>query len=410
MAMVDGWLMKRILLILAASCMAAAGLNAQERLGSSAASPGYRAGWTFTPTFGFAETYDDNISLFGRNTAESQNDDYIATYFPSADLHYTGKHTRFGTSYSGSFLNYQTFTSLNRWDQRAKIDLRREETARLSWFAHGAAAMLPSTDVIELGGIPFRHTGAKTADGRGGFEYTFSAHDSISSSVNYQRVEFDRSPEVRAVLRGGNVVESMNAWRHKFDSRVAIGADYSYRRANVLGDLESFNIHTAEGAIDYDLSPSWSFSGGAGAVYLEGTATTAARSGPAWRMTLERHRGATTFHVGYLRSFIPSFGFGGTIQNDEVGLGFHTPLFGSRHFYTDNSVVYRDNKPLTDVLEQLPLRSLRTYSIVGWEPQGWVRFEAFYARVQQDSLRAGGQLYRNRVGFQIVTSKPMRVQ
>jgi len=392
-----------------AFCVSAPGF-AQERIGTSGPEPTRRAGWTFTPTFGFAESYDDNISLFGRNSAEGQNNDYIATYFPSADLHYAGKHTRFGVGYTGSFLNYQTFTSLNRWDQRGKIDLRREETARLSWFAHGAAAMMPSTDVIELGGIPFRHTGAKTADGRGGVEYSFSAHDSFSSSMNFQHVEFDRPPEVRAILRGGDVLESMNTWRHKVDSRFAIGTDYSYRRAHVLGDVETFNIHTAEGAIDYDLSPSWSFSGGAGAVYLESTAVTAARSGPAWRMTLERHRAGTTFHVGYLRSYIPSFGFGGTIQNDEVGVGFHAPLFGSRHFYTDNSVVYRDNKPLTDVVEQLPLRSLRTYSIVGWEPQGWVRFEAFYARVQQDSLRAGGQLFRNRVGFQIVTSKPMRVQ
>jgi hypothetical protein len=39
-----------------------------------------------------------------------------------------------------------------------------------------------------------------------------------------------------------------------------------------------------------------------------------------------------------------------------------------------------------------------------------VRIEGFYTRVQQTSLHVGGQLYRNRVGFQIVTSKPMRVQ
>jgi hypothetical protein len=39
-----------------------------------------------------------------------------------------------------------------------------------------------------------------------------------------------------------------------------------------------------------------------------------------------------------------------------------------------------------------------------------VRIEAFYARVQQTSRQVGGELFRNRVGFQIVTSKPMRVQ
>jgi len=39
-----------------------------------------------------------------------------------------------------------------------------------------------------------------------------------------------------------------------------------------------------------------------------------------------------------------------------------------------------------------------------------VRIEAFYARVQQSTLRPGGDVDRNRVGIQIVTSKPMRMQ
>jgi hypothetical protein len=47
---------------------------------------------------------------------------------------------------------------------------------------------------------------------------------------------------------------------------------------------------------------------------------------------------------------------------------------------------------------------------VGWAAQRWVRLEAFYARAQQSTLRPGGQVDRNRIGFQIVTSKPMRVQ
>ena len=46
---------------------------------------------------------------------------------------------------------------------------------------------------------------------------------------------------------------------------------------------------------------------------------------------------------------------------------------------------------------------------LGFAPQPWVRMEVFYTRVDQTSLRAGGRLYRNRVGFQIVTSKPVRV-
>lgn len=386
------------------------GLRAQEKLASSAPEPTYRAGWTLTPMIGFAETYDDNISLFGHGTAEDQNDDYISTVSPGAELHYGGKHTGVDMGYTGSFLNYNTFSVLDRWDQRAKFELRRQETARLKWGGHASFAMLPTTDLIELGGIPYRNTGSTTGDARGGFDYALSARDKLSQSVNYQSVSFDRPEEVRDFLRGGRVLESITGWRHAISGRMALGADYTYRRATVVDDPEPFNIQTTEAAIDYNLSPVWTFSGAAGFVHLQATTLTPAQIGPAGRLRLERQRNRTRFHVGYLRSYIPSFGYGGTVSNQELGLGYRTPLFGSRHFYLDTSLVYRDDEPLTQLPSQLPLRSLRTNSAFGWEPQPWVRLEAFYSRVQQTSLRAGGELSRNRIGFQIVTSKPVRMQ
>lgn len=400
----------QIALALSTALTLATPAGAQERLGTTEPSVNYGAGWTFTPIFGVAETYDDNISLFGRGTAEGQNDDYVATYFPGADLHRSGKHSSLDVGYTGSFLQYQTFSVLNRWDQRGRLQLRRQETARLKWFAHGNAASMPSTDAIDLGGIPFRHTGATTLDGRVGADYALNARDGITTSLNYQRVNFDRPEEVSLFLRGGRALEAVTGWRHKMDARLSLGADYSFRRASVTGDLESFNLHSIETAADYQLGPAWSFSGAAGVVYLQSTPTTLARTGPAWRIGLERRRELTSFHLRYLRSYIPSFAFGGTIQNQEIGVGYRTPLFGNRRLYLDNSLVFRDDTPLTEGFEQLPLRSLRTYTTLGWEPEPWVRIEGFYARTQQTSLRAGGQVYRNRIGIQIVTSKPMRVQ
>jgi hypothetical protein len=386
------------------------GLGAQERLGSGAPEPTYRAGWTFTPSLGFAETYDDNVSLFGLGSADEQNNDYVSTIFPAGGLHYAGRHTKMSAGYGGTFLNYQTFTVLNRWDQRASFDLRRQETARLKWFGSAYATAVPTTDLIEFGGLPFRHTGARTADGRGGLEYSYNTRNSILSSASYQTIDFDRSEDVAGALRGGRVFESLSGWRHRFDTRLALGADYSFRQSTVVGDPSAFDVHTAQATVDYELSPDWSFSGGGGVVFLQATPETAAKTGPAWRARLDRLHGRSLLHFGYLRSYIPSFGFGGTVQNQEVGVGYRTPLFGSRHFYLDNSLVFRDDQPLTDLREQLPLHSLRTYSTFGWEPQPWVRLEAFYTLVQQTSLRAGGRMERNRIGFQIVTSKPMRMQ
>jgi hypothetical protein len=411
--------MKRISLIVAVGlALLSHPMSAQEQLGSGAPTQSYRPGWTFTPTIGVGETYDTNVSLFSQG--HTGNEDYVATVNPGADLHYVGQYTLVDMGYSGAFLDYHTFAGLNRWDQRARFELRQRQTARLTWFGHATAALLPSTDLIDLGGIPYRKTGAKTADGRGGIEYALGAHDSLVSSVNYQMVSFDRPETAADILRGGHIFESMTAWRHKVNSRAAIGADYSFRRAMVTGDQEPFDFHTSEAALDYDISSLWSFKGGAGIVYLQQTSLTEARVGPAFRVTLERSRAGHTFHVGYLRTFIPSFGFGGTVKSQDVGAGFRMPLFHARRLYLDSSAVFRDNQPLTTagvisdpltgVVEQLPLRSLRMHTILGWEPQPWVRLEMFYSLVQQTSLRAGGYLDRNRVGFQIVTSKPMRMQ
>jgi hypothetical protein len=410
--------MKPIVLFVLGGVLLSQPISAQERLGSGAPDQQYRAGWTFTPTIGVAETYDTNVSLFSQGHPD--NEDYIASFQPAADLHYVGKHSFVDIDYSGSFLDYNRFTALNRWDQRAKIEYRQQQSANLSWFAHATGALLPSTDFVELGGIPYRKTGATTIDGRGGVEYAFTAHSSLSSSVNYQRIEFDRPEVDNEILRGGRVLESMNAWRQKVNARIALGADYSLRRATVSGDREPFDFHTSEAAIDYELSPVWSLKGGAGVVYLQKTLLTDARLGPAWRITLDRSRAGTTFHVGYLRTFIPSFGFGGTVKSQDLGAGFRTPLFHQRHLYVDASAVFRDNQPLTGngvivdpvtgVVVQLPLRSLRTHTVLGWEPQRWVRVEVFYSLAQQTSLRAGGYLDRHRVGFQVVTSKPVRMQ
>ena len=398
----------RITLVL--SALLSTGLTAQEQFGAGAPQPNYGVGWTLTPTVGFSETYDDNVSLFGRNVAEQQNDDYISTIYPGAELHYSGKHTAMDAGYSGSFLNYRTFSLLNRWNQRAKFEMKRQETARLKWGGRASMAMMPTTDLIELGGIPYRNTGAKNTDIRGGIDQALNAKNSLSYGANYQIIEFDRSDQDRAFLRGGRLFEAQSGWRHKISGRMAMGAGYSYRRAMVVDDPTPFDVHTTEAAVDYELSPQWAFSGGAGIVHLQATSLTDAKTGPAVRLRVERQRAGRTFHVGYLRSYLPSFGFGGAIQSQEFGIGYRTPLFHSRRFYLDNSAVFRDSDPLTKTIGQLPLRSLRAHSVFGWQPQPWLQVEGFYSRVQQNSRTFASQLYRNRIGFQIVTSKPLRMQ
>src|SRR5918996_5169429 len=146
-------------LVITLTFLSTASAAAQEPVGASAPSTTSAPGWTLTPAFGYGATFDDNVSLFGVRTAEELNDDFISTYRPSLSVDYHGKHLRGGAEYTGTLLSYRTFTALNRWDQRGKVSLSRQETARLKWFARGSVAARPSTDLIDFGGIPYSHTG-----------------------------------------------------------------------------------------------------------------------------------------------------------------------------------------------------------------------------------------------------------
>ena len=47
---------------------------------------------------------------------------------------------------------------------------------------------------------------------------------------------------------------------------------------------------------------------------------------------------------------------------------------------------------------------------IGYTVQPWVRLEGFYDGSRQTIDRPGGELNRNRFGFQVITSKPMRIR
>jgi hypothetical protein len=367
-------------------------------------------GWTLTPGVGFMGTYDDNITLFARGSAEDQNDDLITGYAPQVDLTYRGRKTQLGVEYAGSFLNYQTFSVFNRWQQRARVEARRDLTQRLQLAGHASMLKTPSTDAVDLGGIPFSHTGAEVVEWLAETSYRISARDSVSSSIQQQNVRFERPEELRQYLRGGRALGLSGAYRRRLGPRMAAGADYGFRRAAVRDDVDTSSLHTVQAAFDFELSPAWTIRAGAGFVFLAATSAYASQRAPAFNGSATRIGQMSTLQVGYGRSFMPSFGYGGTVRSQELGASYRTLLPGSRRVYTNQSVMFRDTNPLLDTPGQLRLRSLRTNSAVGWTPQPWVALEVFYSRTFQTSLLPGGRLDRNRIGFQIVTSKPVRIQ
>jgi hypothetical protein len=390
---------------------AAATAQAQEPVLSAPRTDyGGRPGWTFIPSFGVEETYDDNISMFGVRTAEDVNNDFLTRYAPSADVHYSGKHTSFDSGYSGSFLAYRTYAQLNQWDQRGHVSIKRQESTRFEWLASAMAATVPTTDLINLAGIPYRRVGSSIADANASFSFRLDARNTLTGSTILQRIVFDE-PQVpgTALLQGGRAFNAFGGWRNHVSERLGLGVDYGLRRSVAIDNTVPFIIHSFQGAADYAASPTWDISASGGVVFLRQNELTPGSTGPAWRLAADHHRPNLTLSAWYLQTYLPSFGLGGTVRSHEVGTGLHAPLFNNRHLYADESLHFRDDTPLTFVFNQLPLTSLRIRSVIGWAPNPWVRVEGFYMRVQQTSERVGGQMYRNIVGVQIVTSRPMRI-
>jgi hypothetical protein len=290
------------------------------------------------------------------------------------------------------------------------VNFKRQESARLFWMAQGYADSMPTTEAVMFGGLPYRRTGVKTLDSRSTVEYRLTGRDGLSGSAGYQIVSFDRPETVPGFLQGGHAFDANATYMHEIDARLSVGANYGIRRASVVNDTVPFILHTVEGAVNYALTPSWSMSALGGIVFLRANSEADAQTGPAVRVALSHHRQSLATRFWYQRAYTPSFAFGGTVASQEAGFGLHTPLFHSRRWYTDQSAYFRDDQPLTDIKQQLPLRSFRTNSIIGWQPGPWVRLEGFYSRTQQSSLRVGGQIYRNRIGVQVITSKPVRIQ
>ena len=98
-------------------------------------------------------------------------------------------------------------------------------------------------------------------------------------------------------------------------------------------------------------------------------------------------------------------GFGGTYQNEEIAAAARLPL--SQHVCTNGSVSWRRNEPLA---QGSLLRSVWIEGIIGYRLEPWLRLEGFYSASRQTIDQPGTERDHNRVGFQIVTIKPLRVR
>jgi uncharacterized protein (PEP-CTERM system associated) len=362
------------------------------------------AGWSFTPSFAYSGAWDDNVLV--RGTGDTSPHDFLNVVNPRGTADYNGRRGQMSASYDGAFLLYRDLGSLDSYDQHAWFFGRRMLSRHVALFVRNTAASVPTTELSQFIGIPFVRTGSRLDSLKGGMEIVFTKRTSLAAGYDFEWVDFDQSQPGAERLRGGHSHGGSANLRHTFSERLALVADVAMQHAIVATINEVFDVQNASAGVEFKLSELTRVFATAGVSHLVQTETATSRTGPAVRIGLSRHFRTADVDLGYSRSFVPSYGFGGTMQNEETNVRVRVPL--ARRVYTAGGLSWRRNDPLVDI--EPPLRSLWIEATLGYAMTPWARLEGFYASSRQTVDRPGGEADRNRVGFQVVTSKPVRIQ
>jgi uncharacterized protein (PEP-CTERM system associated) len=370
----------------------------------ASADPQAPPGWSFTPALVFGSSWDDNVLI--RENGDQAPGDVLSVLNPRATLDFNGAHGQLAASYDGAFLLYRQLNQLNTFDQHSSLFGRRLVSRHVAIFVRNSAAAVPTTELQELVAVPFVRAGSRLEDLRTGIEAAFTSRTSVVVSYDFQWVDFDHSLPGLEGLVGGHSHGTTVTLRHVRNKRITLTVDYDLQHATLSEGGQIFDVQNAWAGGEYKLSEVTRFFAEGGVSRLGLTGLSETRTGPAWRLGLTRTVRRAGVDVLYSRSFVPSYGFGGTMQNEELTGRMQLPL--GRRLYTTSSLSWRRDDPL--IAGELPLRSYWIEGSIGYAATPRVRFEAFYAGTRQTTDRPGGALDDNRVGFQIITAKLMRLR
>jgi hypothetical protein len=383
---------------LAASANMAAAQQADPRLSEEPQPPG----WSITPRVSTSAAYDDNVLIQGRG--DTLASDLNTAVTPGGSLDYVGKLGSFSASYAGSVQLYRDFSSLNSYDQSMNVSARRRLSPHLLLFGQQSYSRTPTTELPALAGIPFLRIGARIADLRGGVEASPSKRLSLAASYNFQWISFDKDPIAGVSLLGGHSNGGSAGIKYQISTRTTLTADYDLQRASIITGTQ-FTVQNSWAGADYRLTENSHAYGAFGIARLDAADLGTGKTSPAWRTGYARRFESAAVDVSYARSFVPSYGGGGTLSNEDLTSSLHVP-FG-RRTYAEGTFSWRRNEPL--VAGDQPLTSVWVGGLFGYAVQPWLRVEGFYGGTHQSIDRPGGRLDRHRIGVQVVTAKPVRI-
>lgn len=362
-------------------------------------------GWTFTPGVVVGARYDSNVTLTSPGFGQEIPSDTLFQIEPFGQLEYFSPRTTLNAGYRGSLRRYMELEALNNVDHRASFSLRERLTRRVTVFVSENFAQTPTTDLLQLNGVPFQRGGARYNAITGGVEARLSRTMDLSTRYELTWVDFDRED---TLLTGGVVHGVRSSLSHRFTERVSLGGEYEFRWADLNEGTRNQIFQDAGAVVRYRVGEITTFEAAGGIAHLDDRSRGVRRTGPYLRAELVHRARRATVGGEFRRSYVPSVAFGGTNQTETIRGYIHMPLRNNRLYIQESATWHRTN-PL-DTTTVLPLRSAWLQTTVGYAVQRWLRLEGYHALTRQDTRLAGGRISRNVAGVQVVLSEPVRIR
>jgi hypothetical protein len=369
--------------------------------------PARLPGWTFTPGVVASAVFDDNVALTAKfaNQLPQPQGDQLFTIQPSGQLEYVSPRTTFASGYRGYLRRYADFNELDGFDQHAYATLRHLVTRHVTTFVTNRFIKVPSTDELQLNGVPFSRTGSRNDMFSAGVESRLSRVTDWNVQYDLTWVDFDQSPAL--LLRSGLFHGVSSELSRRLNDRSALGAEYAVRVAHLDQGTRNLTFQNAGGTFHYDAGPRTALHGSVGLAYLIDHTLNESHTGLYARGDITHHLERATIGASAAREFVPTFGFGGSSQSKAFSAYVMMPVSRNR-IYLQQSISWRRSNPL--ITTTLPLDSWWLHSTVGYRLTRSLRSEAFYTFARQDSNIPGGLIIRNRIGLQLAFAQPMRIQ
>lgn len=361
-------------------------------------------GWTFTPGVTFGALYDTNVAIASPDVNRKTASDRLFQLEPSGRLEYFSPRTTFSSGYQGALRRYVDLRDLDGTDHRATLSLRERVSRRLTVFANDNYAQVPTTDQLELNGLPFQRTGARYNSLAGGMEARATKRTDVVVRYEMTWLDFVRKD---TLLTGGTVNGIHAEATHRFNDRLSAGSEYGVRRADLNQGMKQQAFQDGGGVLHYGTGTHTTVDASGGVAHLLDRSTRLSKTGPYAKVGLVHRADRATFGVDFNRSYVPSLAFGGTNQSQEARGYIQMPLTRNR-LYVQESAAWRRTDPF--VKTELALDSIFLRTVLGYAVEKWFRVEGYHSFTRQDNRVAAGQIRRHVAGLQFVVSEPMRIR